>query len=406
MRLILSYTLLQISKSLCFDKYTLERNTPMNKYYAADLKAQIVLSYLGGKTVSELARENNVSRSTIYIWIKEAQTKEDTKATPVNLRTFHDLKIKCHRLETIIEILKSAPCCTSAPLRERLKAIQEMSVTYNVNILCDALNVSKGTYYNHIKRNKKENTLHAQKVKELTPIIEEIYHSSKQTYGASRVHAVLKDRGYHIAENTVAKIMQKNGWFSVRGGAKALHEASKSRKENILNQTFTVSAPNEVWVSDVTIFEFKKRKYYICIVLDLYARKVVSHTIALNNSTQLTKRALIKAYNERQPKAGLLFHSDQGANYTSKAFQSCAKGLNITQSFSRASNPFDNSVMEAFNKTLKHEELYRRIYHSEQELKDSIARYINFYNSERIHSMNFYRTPDKYEEEYYTRQCD
>ena len=142
------------------------------------------------------------------------------------------------------------------------------------------------------------------------------------------------------------------------------------------------------------------------ITFILHARKVVSHTIALNNSTQLTKRALLKAYNERQPKAGLLFHSDQGANYTSKAFQSCAKELNIIQSFSRASNPFDNSVMEAFIKTLKHEELYRRIYHSEQELKDSIARYINYYNSERIHSMNFYRTPDKYEEEYYTRHSD
>lgn len=95
-----------------------------------------------------------------------------------------------------------------------------MSSTYNVNILCEALNVANGTYYNHIKRNKKENPLHAQKVKELTPIIEEIYHSSNQTYGAARVHAVLKDRGYNVSEATVSKVMQKNGWFSVRGGAK------------------------------------------------------------------------------------------------------------------------------------------------------------------------------------------
>lgn len=133
----------------------------MKKHYAPDLKARIVLSYLGGKTISELANENKISRSTIYIWIKEAQTEEDTKVNPVNLRAFHDLKIKCYRQETIIEILQSAPCCTSAPLKERLEAIQEMSTTYNVNTLCDALNVAKGTYYNHIKRNKKENTLHA-----------------------------------------------------------------------------------------------------------------------------------------------------------------------------------------------------------------------------------------------------
>ena len=233
----------------------------MKKHYAPDLKARIVLSYLGGKTISELANENKISRSTIYIWIKEAQTEEDTKVNPVNLRAFHDLKIKCYRQETIIEILQSAPCCTSAPLKERLEAIQEMSTTNNLNSLCDALNVAKGTYYNHIKRNKKVNTLHAQKIRELTPIIEEIYHSSKQTYGAARVHAVLKERGYHISEGTVAKIMQANGWFSVRGGAKKLHEASKTRKENILNQEFTVSAPNEVWVSDVTEYMLKNIKY-------------------------------------------------------------------------------------------------------------------------------------------------
>lgn len=378
----------------------------MKKHYAPDLKARIVLSYLGGKTISELASENKISRSTIYIWIKEAQTEEDTKVNPVNLRTFHDLKVKCSRLETIIEILKSAPCCTSAPLKERLEAIQEMSTTYNVNTLCDALNVAKGTYYNHIKRNKKENTLHAQKIRELTPIIEEIYHSSKQTYGAARVHAVLKERSYHISENTVAKIMQTNGWFSVRGGAKKLHEASKTRKENILNQEFTVSAPNEVWVSDVTEYMFKNIKYYICVVLDLYARKIISHSIGLSNSTQLTKRALKAAYYERMPKDGLILHTDQGTNYTSSAFQKCAKELNITQSFSRASNPYDNSVMESFFKTLKLEELYRKDYRSERELKESIARYIRFYNGERLHSMNFYRSPDKYEEEYYTRHVN
>ena len=373
----------------------------MKKHYTPDLKARIVLSYLGGKTISDLARDNKISRSTIYIWIKEAQTEEDTKVNPVNLRTFHSLKSRCQRLETIIEILKSAPCSPSASLQEKLEAIQEMSSTYNVNILCESLNVAKGTYYNHIKRNKKGNTLHAQKIKELTPIIKEIYHSSNQTYGAARVHAVLKDRGYRISENTVAKVMQENGWFSVRGGAKALHEASKARKENLLNQVFTVAAPNEVWVSDVTIFEFKERKYYLCVILDLYARKAIAHTIGLSNSTQLTKRALNTAYLERMPKAGLILHTDQGSNFTSSAFQKCAQSLSITQSFSRASNPYDNSVMESFFKTLKLEELYRKNYRSERDLKESIDQYIHFYNSQRVHSMNYYRTPDKYEEEYY-----
>ena len=375
----------------------------MRKRYTNEFKENMVTTYLKGASISALSQQYGISRSTIYLWIAEAQHQETAKENQVNLRTFHDLKKRCQRLETIIEILKSAPCCPSASLPEKLEAIQEMSSTYNVNILCESLNVAKGTYYNHIKRNKKGNTLHAQKIKELTPIIKEIYHSSNQTYGAARVHAVLKDRGYHISENSVAKVMQENGWFSVRGGAKALHEANKVRKENLLNQIFTVAAPNKVWVSDVTIFEFKQRKYYICVILDLYARKAIAHTIGLSNSTQLTKRTLNAAYLERIPKAGLILHTDQGANFTSSTFQKCAKTLGITQSFSRASNPYDNSVMESFFKTLKLEELYRKNYRSERDLKESIAQYIHFYNSQRIHSMNYYRTPDKHEEEYYIR---
>lgn len=373
----------------------------MKKHYAPDLRARIILSYLGGKTISELASENKISRSTIYIWIKDAQTEEDAKVNPVNLRTYHDLKVKCQRMGTIIEILKSAPCCPAAPLQEELAVIQEMSTSYKVNILCEAMDVAKGTYYNHIKRNKRGNTLHAKKKRELTPIIEEIFHRSNQTYGAARIHAVLKDRGYQISQTTVTKIMQENGWFSIRGGAKKIHEANKSRKENLLNQEFTTSAPNEVWVSDVTIYEFKNIKYYICVILDLYSRKVISYSIGLNNSTQLTKRTLKSAYYERLPKSNLILHTDQGTNYTSLAFQKYAKSLNITQSFSRSSNPYDNSVIESFFKTLKLEELYRRNYRSERDIKESIDRYIQFYNRERIHSMNFYRTPDKYEEEYY-----
>lgn len=167
-----------------------------------------------------------------------------------------------------------------------------------------------------------------------------------------------------------------------------------------------VVTPNEVWLSDITEYMFKNIKYYICVVLDLYARKVISHSIGLSNSTQLTKRALKAAYYERMPKDGLLLHTDQGANYTSVTFQKCAKSLHITQSFSRASNPYDNSVMESFFKTFKQEELYRKDYRSDRDLKDSVARYIKFYNSERIHSMNSYRSPDKYEEEYYIRHAD
>ena len=377
----------------------------MQKNYTAEFKNKIIGRYVEGESVSSISKLTNISRSTIYIWLKDAQEKENLKTKPLNLGDFHKLKSKCQKQEEIIKILQTSPCSTRAPLSERYEVIKELSDIYSVNALCSALKVAKGSYYNHILRNANENTQFARKKKELTPIIEEIYNKSKQTYGARRIQIILQDRGYKVATKTVAKIMQENGWFSIRGGAKSLYELSVKRKENILQQQFTVLAPNEVWVSDVTYFRFNNKTYYICVILDLYARKAIAHNIAIKNSTQLTKSTFKDAYYSRNPGDNLLFHSDQGGNYISKTFMTMLKDLGVIQSFSRAGTPYDNSVMESFFKTLKAEELYRTNYKSERELKESITKFIKYYNDERVHTINNYRTPTSKETEYFNKHA-
>ncbi len=89
--------------------------------------------------------------------------------------------------------------------------------------------------------------------------------------------------------------MHENGWFSVRGGAKRIYEMTKQRRENILSQQFVATAPNEVWVSDITYFICKDVKYYICVITDLFARKVIACTISKSNGTRLTKKHLDKS---------------------------------------------------------------------------------------------------------------
>jgi len=258
------------------------------------------------------------------------------------------LRKKCERQELIIQILKESPCTVTASLKEKLPIIKKFSERYNVNTLCDALNVAKGTYYNYLLRNKNEDTLIAKKRMELTPIIKKIYHDNYEIFGANKIHAILKERGYKVAQNTVANIMHKNGWFAIGTSSKKLYMMYKEQKENLLNQQFQVSKPNEVWVSDVTYFKCKHNTYYICVIIDLYARKVVGYHISLKNNTQLTKDTFKIAYSSRQPSSDLLFHSDQGSNYTSKSFINYLIKHGIKQSFSRASMPYDNSVIESF----------------------------------------------------------
>lgn len=375
----------------------------MQKNYTAEFKNKIIRRYVEGESVSSISKSTNISRSTIYIWLKDAQEKENLKTKPLNLGDFHKLKSKCQKQEEIIKILQTSPCSTRAPLSERYEVIKELSDIYSVNALCSALKVAKGSYYNHILRNANENTQFARKKKELTPIIEEIYNQSKQTYGAGRIQVVLKDRGYNVSTKTITTIMQENSWFSIRSGAKALYEQKLKRKENILRQQFTVSAPNEVWVSDVTYFRFNNKTFYICVILDLFARKAIAHNIAIKNSTQLTKSTFKNAYYSRNPGNNLLFHSDQGGNYISKTFMTMLKDLGVIQSFSRAGTPYDNSVMESFFKTLKAEELYRTNYKSERELKEAVTKFIKYYNDERVHTVNNYRTPTDKETDYFNK---
>ena len=175
---------------------------------------------------------------------------------------------------------------------------------------------------------------------------------------------------------------------------------------NLLNQQFYVEQPNQVWVSDVTQFRFNEKTYYICAIINLFARSVIAYRIGIRNSTQLTKSTFKEAYETRQPEGRLLFHTDRGANYRSKAFCSYLSNLGVQQSFSRSHNPFDNSVMESFFSSFKREELYRTKYRSEYEFRTAIERYIEFYNKRRPHRKNKYKSPYQKEVEFFSKQKD
>ena len=195
--------------------------------------------------------------------------------------------------------------------------------------------------------------------------------------------------------------MHSNGMFSVRTSSKTLYLQNQKRRENLLNRKFTATCPNEIWMSDVTYFHFHNRTFYICVILDLYSRRIVAHRVSLKNSTQITKSTFKLAYEARKPQEGLLFHSDNGSNYTSKTFTFYLHKLGVVQSFSAVKTPYDNSVCESFFANMKREELYRTRYRSEKDLRQSIDEYIKFYNFSRPHSTLRNMCPNKIEELYY-----
>ena len=141
-------------------------------------------------------------------------------------------------------------------------------------------------------------------------------------------------------------------------------------------------------------------QYFICVIMDLYARRVIAYKVGYSNNTHLVKDTFRMAYESRKPGLGLIFHTDQGGNYRSRAFGDYLKAREVTQSFSKPGVPYDNSVMETFFASMKREELYRYKYRSEREFRAAVERYIDFYNTQRPHKTLHYKTPKSKEEAY------
>ena len=370
-------------------------------HYTEEVKSQIIVRYKNKESVINISKETCIPRSTIYRWINDYTAKTSIPPNVKN-KEIKELERKVEKLQTMLAIIHELGISVNAPLKEKLNAMAPLYGKYNVHWLCEAMQIDRGTFYNHIFRNKKDNTWYAKRREILREEILKIYEENRQIFGAGKITAILKQKGYRTSEETVAFLLHDMGLQSIRHRAKAIYEKEVKAK-NKVNQQFQTTRPNEIWVSDVTYFRTPYNSYYICVILDLYSRKVIAHRIALNNSTQLVKNTFKDAYETRQPKGTVIFHSDRGGNYRSKTFCNYLKSLKVTQSFSRAYTPYDNSVVESFFSSLKREELYRTKYRSDKEFKKAVDDYMVFYNSQRPHSNNNYRTPDAKEAEYYSK---
>lgn len=375
----------------------------MKKHYSTSQIAQCCLEYKRGLSVQELMEKYQIPRSTLYYWFKKY--KDLPKNNPNDFiyfkRNYRNIKNNQIKLTHICEILQKVNCTASAPLKTRLYELEKLYGEYSVHELCSALNVSRGTFYNHMFRNKKEDTLYLQRKLELCNMIRTIYDENHGIYGAEKIFSIIKSKNYRTSLKKVKKLMHEMQLKSIRAGVKKefMKEQRTNKKKNLLQNDFSATAPNQRWVRDITQFRFSNHTVFICAILDLYSRKVVAYKIAPQATTQLVTSTLKMAYSSRHPES-LIFHSDRGGQYTSYAYEKLLHSLHITHSFSRAKTPSDNSVIESFFASLKKEELYRIIYPSLKVFNQRVAEYIDFYNEERPHSTFGYISPNEKERRY------
>lgn len=375
----------------------------MKTKYTIEQRKQLAKQYFSGESVSSICLQTGIPRSTFYTWIKKYKIAGTASGLEVSLVDFSRQIKRIQKLENMIDVLQAVNCTVTSPLQVRLNELERLYGQYSVHVLCESLNVARGTFYNHMYRNKKGDNVYRARREKLSEQIKEIFDNSKQIYGARKIRAVLRSRGVRTSDKMVAELMGQMNLRSIRS------ETKRQYKRRILNETkrdalkmnFSANEPNQVWAGDITYFKLCGTTRYICAIIDLYSRKIVAYKVFQKQSTQLVTSTFKIAYESRKPSDGLIFHSDRGTQYCSFAFRRLLKVLNVSQSFSPKAKPYHNAAMESFFSNLKNEELYRINYRSIKEFQQSVKEYMERYNNERPHIALRYKTPNAYEQEFF-----
>ena len=378
----------------------------MPKEYSTKFKVEVIKRYQNGESILALSQELRIAQSTIYHWRKEYCSIKTANRT-YTPKEFDALSRRLEKLEHEMEIIKRSGYIADVPLQKKLSVLESIyrqpANTYSIHELCEALDVARGTFYDYIFRRADHSKREEAQI-ELMRLVQQVFDDSSQRFGAEKIRVTLAENGIRVGTKRIAAIMQELGLQSIRSDAKKQYKKQQQyKKQNLLERQFTADQPNQIWVSDITYFKVNDYWVYLCIILDLFSRKIVGYRVSRNASTNLVTSTFRTAFRERGNPSGLTFHSDRGKQYTSAAFTALLQKCEVKQSFSATARPHDNAVAETFFASFKKEDAYRREYTSEQSYRKSVEQYIRFYNELRPHRTLKYKTPQAFEEAYWER---
>ena len=219
--------------------------------------------------------------------------------------------------------------------------------------MCKVLQVNRSTYYKHLNKKDSQRNIENQ---DLRTNILTIYSRSRKRLGAYKIRQwLIALYGKKVSVGRVYRLM-KSMTLPKMSTSKPVYTYSNTHKhnlKNLLNQKFNPKKPNLIWVSDITYIKVNNKFAYICVVIDLFSRKVISYKASINIDTKFVLDTFYLACSKRGFPKGVMFHSDRGSQYTSKEFRQTLDNLDFLQSFSAKAHPFDNAVAESFFKYLK-----------------------------------------------------
>jgi putative transposase len=270
----------------------------------------------------------------------------------------------------------------------RFRFIQDRRADYPVRIMCGVLGVSPAGYYAWRSRPESERS---SANRDLVDEIKRVHRNTSGRYGSPRIHAELKAQGHGVSRGRIERLMRHHGIRAITAPTRRVR-TTDSRHDfpiapNLIGRNFTATAPNRMWLADITYVETAQGWLYLSTVLDLYSRRIVGWAMEDHLRADLPLAALKMAISAQRPGAGLIHHSDRGVQYASESYRKAIRSAGFLASMSRKGDCYDNAPMESFFHTLKTELVHHRKYATRAEATRDIFAYIEgFYNRIRRHS--------------------
>jgi putative transposase len=275
---------------------------------------------------------------------------------------------------------------------------------FPVTAACEAAGVSTSGFYDWRQREAAGPTERQVAEAELVELMREIFDAADGNYGVPRMHRELRRAGLTVNVKRVRRLMRLHG-MAGRCRRRACRTTFPGPDgfeiPDLVGRSFAPGAPDVAWCQDITYIATAEGWLYLASVLDLGSRRLLGYSMADHMRTELVLNALTMAVAARGGVvAGVIAHADRGSQYTSNDYLEFCHTHQLRPSVGRTGVCWDNAVAESFWESLKRECIQGRVFATRAEARRAIFRWINWYNTTRLHTSLNHTPPIEWEQHY------